>query len=293
MLALLFAAALLMPELYFNYYDRKKEDQISYLDMEVDTFRVQYDSFEEKLLQLAENEKDGMVLEAALIREVTDEETKKELLSAMNRELNKMWWLDGIWQTDLGSVDEWFLSPEEVISCKLYTAYPAEEDSSQYQGISFWSIECRGEDTKPAMKVLLDTEFQKIYSMKIEEISENDFRKQMEEYYGMENWSPEEWYYIWLDGITDYYELADVIMTDGIYGFENVAELSESVMDYEAYMKEEENQVRYLGSILFYTEEYVEDLYLNCEFIWGVEGEELQTGYLLTGFCCMNDFIQL
>ena len=117
-----------------------------------------------------------------------------------------------------------------MTSCKLYTLYPKEELDKGFQGISFWQLIYEQQDC--IIKVILDTEFEKIYAVSIagiDELVEAEEREAYEsnaftseenfgileiknvESYGVESYSFEdtEWSYAWLDTLLFYYDLDD------------------------------------------------------------------------------------
>lgn len=220
LILILFLAALFLPELYFAYSDKKNEDELAYIDVEMDAYQLRYDSMLEKLQTLGEGEIAGWEMQVTLLQETTDSEKRSHLTERVNDEI-----------LDYGV--EYFgyetqCTVEELASCRLYTIYPEEELEKGFQGISFWQLIYEQEES--VIKVILDTEFEKIYALSInetsavEEVSEkNAFNSNLytiEENFGVleiegegigwieeDFYAEDEWAYIWLETLSAYYDL--------------------------------------------------------------------------------------
>ncbi len=219
LIIVLFITALCLPTLYFSARDRKDEGQISYIEDEVDAYQLQYQSMEEKLAALGECEVAGTKMQAALLQEVVDVETRKHLTERANEEFLRYVtvYMGYDWQCEL----------KEMTSCRLYALYPEQETDKSFQGISFWQLIYEMEEYE--VRILLDTEFEKICAVSIKCVTPGTENLKT---YDMQNYTVEEeyeiaeitieefnkmdvyeegdeWSYLWVNTIMGYYGLYD------------------------------------------------------------------------------------
>lgn len=207
-LCFLFAVALFLPGIYFAYYDSKSDEDITYIETEMSTYKLQCQSMGERLVELGEQEAAGRELQTTLLQEVNDFETLHHLTERVKKELEVFL---AVHISILGEFDA-----EKVTSCKLYTAYPEEGEEKYVSGCSFWQLVYELEDT--IVRVLLDTEFEKIYAVsfsdkEITEEVEREYPSYFEEY-GV---AFEDSMRYWLDIMVEYYN-----MNNYSYGSESI-----------------------------------------------------------------------
>ena len=269
---ILFSLAFSLPRCFFAYYDGKSKEEIAYLDVEVDAYRVQYSSMAEKIEDLANENRYGDEVEITLLQEIDNAELLAELTNRVNVE-----------QRDFFSLNSSCMEncmEDELISCKLYTTVPKGEMTSDYQSISFWRMEYQTELSQ--VVVLLDVDFEKIYAISVEtdyekyvqnilemmqedvqeeaydEIWLEETRAELEKVYytnvGIQSYMAEE-LFSWFDYlINEYYQIA----YDDIIWVDEQMELREQKADNLNGEKKYDE--------VYYDEEYYEEEYYAREY---------------------------
>ena len=243
-LCFLFATAIFLPGFYFAYYDSKSDEDITYIETEMSTYKLQCQSMGERLVELGEQEAAGKKLQTTLLQEVNDFETLHHLTERVKKELEVFL---AAHISILGEFDA-----EKVVSCKLYTAYQEEGEEKYLRGCSFWQLVYELEDT--VVRVLLDTEFEKIYAVsfsdkEMTEVTERAYPSYFEEY-GV---AFEDSLRYWLDIMVEYYNMNNYSYgVESIYDERGVCLTADAEydanMDIELYTTEELEDIVFCGT---------------------------------------------
>ncbi len=289
LILVLFATAFFMPRLYFSYYDKINEDEVVYMDAQMNTYQLQYKSMQEKLYVLGKLGAEKENLQITLLQENSDTESQIELTNKVNEELTAFWEI----QPSYG--DDRYCLVTDLSSCKLYTLHTREETDASFRGISFWQLVYTSENSCE-IRVLLDAEFEKIYAVGIYNMTDeycSDLSASlymMKESFGMEFLE-----YIWAEEMLAYFDLYETAYAE--FGVE--ADFDENYEEYSL-MWDGTNADSSIsvgtevtpsgsGRIVFY-----EDETCRLEGKAGLKvDEEKGDIYYETGFSVMMEYLQL
>lgn len=152
---ILIILALGVPKAVNAMYDKSTLHHIEYQNAALSAYEVSYESFGEKLHELARcNGKDGGLC-SVLVQEINSNMSDESLTDIVNQEL-------ALLAENKVLTEPLTVSPEHMESRDMYTIYTAEEVVS---GIRYWKICYKEEDYELA--VYLDTEFYKFYGIDI------------------------------------------------------------------------------------------------------------------------------
>lgn len=150
---LLFLCALLVPEIIASVYDSRTLEKAEYLNEEVKTFEVSFQTFEEKLDALARCSEDGTAIHAVKTEEAEQKLDDGELTDIVAEEFYRL--------AEYGILElDFTLTPEFLMSREMYSMYTMEQ-TDPVQGFYYWRLTYGDEEKQ--MTVYLDTEFHKIY----------------------------------------------------------------------------------------------------------------------------------
>lgn len=158
-LCIIVGIALVFPEQYFSYYDRRTQSGVSYLQTDVNIYQVEYATFAEKLFALGELYNSNDTLNSVLIQGVSDDERMSEILKALKNELEE-------WPIYELALDYNVFNADNLTACGLYSIYVRESGQNDIRAFNYWKIKFEDDDGD-TYSIALDEEFQKIYSMKI------------------------------------------------------------------------------------------------------------------------------
>lgn len=197
----MFCLALVFPGYYYQHYDNNTLNQVTYTDINVNTYEASYDSFGEKLRAIARvfSEKKG--LQAVRMDEIGFEMSRADLTKIVNKELKKL--------NEYHVLDHVVkLKKKHMILYERYILY-GQSGEENFKGISFWKLVYNNKKRK--MTFYLDEEFQKIYYLeyvkkdsKESKKSGQDTEAAIYDMYGEKT----HMFYNWWDGIVDYYGLS-------------------------------------------------------------------------------------
>ncbi len=292
----LLAAGLLLPELYFSYYDKRTQNEPQFLDARVDTYQVEYKDFKQKIASLSQSGRLDNELIATRLQEA-DEETKSRLTDAVNRELDEFSVYQPVWADISCRI-------EDLKYCGLYTAYPKENGGEQFRGFTFWTISYEKED-EYKICLLLDAEFEKIVScgvwnkrtqMCYEQLyAVNEKTGLMFDLYGELEYDV---HYRWIESMAEYYDIASDIIDWGVVGTyfevdgnraeskEIKSELTDENSDYSIDTRE------WLWPCGYSLVNFNRDGYGELVLEYHVKAVQ-EIGYFVTGFECFHNFLQL
>lgn len=197
----MFCLALVFPGYYYQHYDNNTLNQVTYTDINVNTYEASYDSFGEKLRAIARvfSEKKG--LQAVRMDEIGFEMSRADLTKIVNKELKKL--------NEYRVLDHVVkLKEKHMILYERYILY-GQSGEENFKGISFWKLVYNNKKRK--MTFYLDEEFQKIYFLEyVQKVSKES--KKGEQYTGATIYDmygeKTHMFYNWWDGIVDYYGLS-------------------------------------------------------------------------------------
>lgn len=191
LVAILTVGAFLAPKMISSLYDAKTLMQVQYVDMNLNTYAVDYDSFSEKLERIALAAAYGGEFAALDVEETGETLSDSELTEIVSREIGKLAGAGGFlcekgWWSDL--------TRENLTRRKKETFYLKNGDTAREEGtmqelkpIPFWKLEFMMTDEQKeaaaiylkdvdaketallyneadTLTVLLDAEFHKIYA---------------------------------------------------------------------------------------------------------------------------------
>lgn len=197
----MFCLALVFPGYYYQHYDNNTLNQVTYTDINVNTYEASYDSFGEKLRAIARvfSEKKG--LQAVRMDEIGFEMSPADLTKIVNKELKKL--------NEYHVLDHVVkLKRKHMILYERYILY-GQSGEENFKGISFWKLVYNNKKRK--MTFYLDEEFQKIYFL---EYVQKDAKESKggKQYTGVATYDmygeKTQMFYNWWDGIVDYYGLS-------------------------------------------------------------------------------------
>lgn len=197
----MFCLALVFPGYYYQHYDNNTLNQVTYTDINVNTYEASYDSFGEKLRAIARvfSEKKG--LQAVRMDEIGFEMSPADLTKIVNKELKKL--------NEYHVLDHVVkLKRKHMILYERYILY-GQSGEENFKGISFWKLVYNNKKRK--MTFYLDEEFQKIYFL---EYVQKDAKESKggKQYTGVTTYDmygeKTQMFYNWWDGIVDYYGLS-------------------------------------------------------------------------------------
>lgn len=197
----MFCLALVFPGYYYQHYDNNTLNQVTYTDINVNTYEASYDSFGEKLRAIARvfSEKKG--LQAVRMDEIGFEMSPADLTKIVNKELKKL--------NEYHVLDHVVkLKRKHMILYERYILY-GQSGEENFKGISFWKLVYNNKKRK--MTFYLDEEFQKIYFLKYvqKDAKESKGGKQYTEVTTYDMYGEKtQMFYNWWDGIVDYYGLS-------------------------------------------------------------------------------------
>lgn len=149
------ALALGIPKAVDAVYDRAVLHHIEYQDTTLNTYEVSYESFAEKLHEIARCNGSGVEMHSVVVQELDRSLSDEALTDIVNQELLEL--LKN--QIVLEPVR---VSAEHLESRELYTMYTEDE---VMHGINYWKL-CY-EDADCEVTLYLDTEFHKLYSIEL------------------------------------------------------------------------------------------------------------------------------
>ncbi|MCI8408291.1 MAG: hypothetical protein HFJ09_03330, partial [Lachnospiraceae bacterium] len=230
--------AIYLPNIVFSYLQKSLEGKLNYVDVGVKTYEVKYNNIWEKVFSIYNcYVEDGEFKTIPIATEKT-EDLKENLTRQVVQQFKKI--QEGIVIYKFSD-----LSKENLVSCEKYAIY----SSYEANGISFWKLKYQRE--KETIQIVMDTEFNYIYALKISMRSKNtetmikNCIKQLETGQLINSW---------LYNIVDYFDMGeDISLTPNIVGpfnFENTI-----VIDEEAYVNDESSLMKKEQ----YTKAYVND----------------------------------
>ena len=176
-LALLVLGVMRLPQAYGSYSDRRTLDRPEYMTNEMKVFACDYASMEEKLQDIAFYQARSIELaEVVLPVSGNAEASDDEMAVYVQEEMDQMWEL-GILNKRI-DLSEYDLSVRE-----LHGLYPGNGDRLRGQ-ISFWFLIY--ESKRSMLYIQMDTEYHKIYTLKVEASMAAELCREMEQYVNQE-----------------------------------------------------------------------------------------------------------
>lgn len=202
-----FCLALVFPGYYYEHYDKNTLNQVTYMDIQVNTYEVSYESFGEKLYAIARAFSEKKGLRAVRMDEIGIEMSQTDLTKIVNQELKKL--------NECNVMDRSIqFKKKHMILYERYILY-GQNSEENFKGISIWKLVY--ENKKRKMTFYLDEEFQKMYYLEhVQKMPENESSGS----YSKKNYSKEIYsqtdgyetrmskFYNWWDGMIRYYDLS-------------------------------------------------------------------------------------
>lgn len=162
---ILFYTAMIFPQYYNVFYDKKTLNQITYMDVSLNMYETSYESFLEKLHTIAKCNSKGIDLQSVKIKEIEDGMDNEKLTNIVNKELEVLLDKEVL-------VKEIAVSEDRLSLREMYTIYTTNGEEN-INGINYWKIVYDGEDY--SVTIVLDAEYYKIYDILIKsnEVIEN------------------------------------------------------------------------------------------------------------------------
>lgn len=237
----MFCLALVFPGYYYEHYDKNTLNQVTYTDINVNTYEASYDSFGEKLRAIARvfSEKKG--LQAVRMDEIGFEMSRADLTKIVNQELKKL--------KEHHVLDRSIqFKKKHLILYERYILY-GQSGAENFKGISFWKLVF--ENKKRKMTFYLDEEFQKIYNL--EHVQKDSIEDKSMKYDKVSQAKSYDEYdkraagfYSWWDGMIAYYDFS--------YR-ETKLEFLSSEENFTGQIIFDEKYVLFLHNLVYYNEE--------------------------------------
>lgn len=196
-IVILSIGAFRIPGVIFSYFDENKMNQVEYEEKQDGKYEIiEYKTMEEKMVFLASCG-ESVKFDALKMQSVADEDSKERLRAVAQTEIQEYFY--SVMSQDILSLDSY-----EMENPCLYTLYSAEYEVT---GISFWSICFTGDSGE--IKILMDSDFEKIYCISLEDNTETIFGLIDCDYYlnsgeeGWYTWEDQNWQYYNFDGLSD------------------------------------------------------------------------------------------
>lgn len=146
--------AIYFPNIVSSYLQKSLEGKLSFVDVGVKTYEVEYNNIREKIASINQyKEEYGELKTVPIVTEVT-EELKENLTKQVSQQLKKI--QKGI------SYEFSSFNKVNLISCEKYVIYISDEAN----GISFWKLKYQKKEED--IQIIMDTEFNYIYVFKLE-----------------------------------------------------------------------------------------------------------------------------
>lgn len=155
--------AICFPNIVSSYLQKSLEDKLSFVDVGVKTFEVEYNNIREKIVSINKYSKEygGELKTVPIVTEIT-EELKENLTKQVLQQFKKI--QEGI----VYQFPE--LDKENLISCEKFAIY----SSKEVNGNSFWKLKYQKKEEN--LQIIMDTEFTYIYAFKLELRSKDTIR---------------------------------------------------------------------------------------------------------------------
>lgn len=185
--------AICFPNIVSSYLQKSLEDKLSFVDVGVKTFEVEYNNIREKIVSINKYSKEygGELKTVPIVTEIT-EELKENLTKQVLQQFKKI---------QAGIIYQFpNLVKENLISCEKFAIYSSEEVT----GNSFWMLKYQKKEEN--FQIIMDTEFTYIYAFNLELRSKDTVR--IEEIIKCieEKVSYGELRDIWINNIYEYFE---------------------------------------------------------------------------------------
>lgn len=184
-----------IPKIYSIVYDKNSLNQVEYMQMDMDTYEYKsFNSFEDKLSVIASHIAGGVNLSPVQLS-VSDSFSNEEVIDNMRLQLQYLY------ESKLLPTQP-EISYDHLQSMELYTIYPNSADMDSLSGITYWKINLNRGDSYD-MTVYMDTEFGKIYFLKLSDESIESYYEESSSSYNTVNPSG------WEVEFIKYYELSE------------------------------------------------------------------------------------
>lgn len=151
--ALLFGMALAFPRLYYKHYDNKILSHASFIDINISTYEVEYESFGEKLRALLSAISSGEGVHALQVDSTGYEMSKAEFTRIVNQELKNL-------KEKTGLIEKVRLKKKDLSLYERYIFYGG-DSKENFKGINCWKLVYKNKKRKVIL--YLDEEYHKIY----------------------------------------------------------------------------------------------------------------------------------
>lgn len=156
-ICLLFSLAIIFPEYYTSYTDKKLLNKTEYIDVSYNTYEVTYSSFAEKLNAIGKAENNGNSITQVKINSSKTFSDYKKINKIIQKEFNDLY--------TCGVLGKKFrLYAKRITLCDKYMMYPS-DSKNNLKGITYIKVVYKTKKGK--IKVYIDEEYQKIYELEI------------------------------------------------------------------------------------------------------------------------------
>lgn len=155
--------AICFPNIVSSYLQKSLEDKLSFVDVGVKTFEVEYNNIREKIVSINKYSEEcgGELKTVPIVTEIT-EELKENLTKQVLQQFKKI---------QAGIIYQLpNLAKENLISCEKFAIYSSEEVT----GNSFWMLKYQKKEEN--FQIIMDTEFTYIYAFNLELRSKDTVR---------------------------------------------------------------------------------------------------------------------